>query len=268
MPTISRKNPPSVSQWARERAGRLALCVTVLMAGCETLAAADPNALWQIVHLDCAPAAQRNGTTGICSDVDLSHRYAILKDRNGVAQHLLIPTERISGVESPQVLAPGAENYWADAWNSRHYVQASLKAAHRDRLADDQLGLEINSASRRSQEQLHIHVDCMRASAIEALARHRNDAPGQWSWDFIGGARYRIMRVSGQAFDFNPFDIVARDKHGADAMGMQTILVSGAGASAEHDGWLILNSGMDVDDGTGSAEVLLDHQCKAAPHAG
>jgi CDP-diacylglycerol pyrophosphatase len=257
----------AIYEWARTRAGRLALCATALMAGCETLAAADPNALWQIVHLDCAPAARTTGGTGMCSDVDLSHRYAILKDRNGVAQHLLIPTERISGVESPQVVAPDAENYWADAWNARSYVQASLTTAHHDPLKDDQLGLEINSADRRSQQQLHIHIDCMGASAIEALARHRNDAPGRWTWDTIDGARYRIMRVSGPAFDVNPFDIVARDKLRPDAMGMQTILVTGASPSAERDGWLILDSGTDVDGGTGSAEVLLDHRCNVAAGA-
>jgi CDP-diacylglycerol pyrophosphatase len=248
----------------RACAGRLAICATVLIAGCETLAAADPNALWQIVHFDCAPAARTTDKTGVCSSVDLSHRYAILKDRNGIAQHLLIPTDRISGVESPLLLAPDAQNYWADAWTSRSFVEASLTAAHRETLADDQLGLEINSAYRRSQEQLHIHIDCMRASAIDALQRHRKDPPNQWAWDTIDGARYRILRVGGPTLDVNPFDIVARDKQGQDAMAAQTILVTGAGPSAQHDGWLIVNSGTDVDAGSGSAEVLLDHQCKVA----
>jgi CDP-diacylglycerol pyrophosphatase len=258
----------AVRKWARASAKRFVLCAAVLMAGCETLAEADPNALWQIVHFDCAPTAQKTGKAGVCADVDLPHRYALLKDRRGVAQHLLIPTDRIPGVESPLVLAPDAENYWADAWNARSFVQASLKAAHRAPLDDDELGLEINSADRRSQQQLHIHIDCMRASAADALARHRNDAPGQWTWDSIDGARYRIMRVHGPTFDANPFDVVARDKQGPDAMSMQTILVTGAGRSAMHDGWLIVNSGADVDGGTGSAEVLLDHQCQVAGSQG
>jgi CDP-diacylglycerol pyrophosphatase len=258
----------AVRNWARVSAKRFVLCAAVLMAGCETLAAADPNALWQIVHFDCAPAAQKAGKAGVCAEVDLAHRYALLKDRRGVAQHLLIPTDHIPGVESPLVLAPDAENYWADAWNARSFVQASLKAAHRAPLGDDELGLEINSEDRRSQQQLHIHIDCMRASAADALARHRYDAPGQWTWDSIDGARYRIMRMHGPTFDANPFDVVARDKQGPDAMSMQTILVTGAGPSAMRDGWLIVNSGADVDGGTGSAEVLLDHQCGVAGSGG
>src|ERR1700738_3272678 len=136
----------AVRQWKRASAKRFMLYAAVLLAGCETLAAADPNALWQIVHFDCVPAAQKTGKAGVCADIDLAHRYALLKDRRGVAQHLLIPTERIPGVESPRVLAPDAENYWADAWKARSFVQASLKAAHRAALGDDALGLEINSA--------------------------------------------------------------------------------------------------------------------------
>lgn len=226
------------------------------------LAAADPNALWQIVHLDCVPAAHTNGKPGICAEVDIPRHFAVLRDRTGIAQHLLIPTDRIAGIESPLLLAPDAPNYWADAWDARRHVEAALAKARRSPLSDDQIGLEINSAMRRSQEQLHIHVDCMREEASSALAPHRHDAPHLWTDATIGGARYRIMRVPGGVFDFNPFDIVARDRTGPDNMASQTILVTGAGPSAARDGWLIVNSSLDMDGGTGSAESLLDHQCE------
>jgi CDP-diacylglycerol pyrophosphatase len=228
--------------------------------GCTRLAAADPNALWKIVDLDCVPAARKSGAAGQCKSVDLEQRYAILKDITGRAQHLLIPTDRISGIESPRVLAPDAPNYWADAWTARHFVEASLK----EPLADNQIGIEINSAYRRSQQQLHIHIDCMRIDMSVELARHRHDAPGQWSWDAIGGSRYRIMRIAGPSLHVDPFGIVARDRPGAAAMAMQTILVTGASPAANDDGWLIVNSGTDIDGGTGSAEGLLDHKCGVA----
>jgi CDP-diacylglycerol pyrophosphatase len=242
-----------------------ALAVFVVLAagtGCETVASADPNALWDIVHLSCEPAARDAGKTGLCASVDLPQRYALLKDRNGVAQHLLIPTDRVTGIESPLVLGADAPNYWSDAWTARSYVEASLKRP----LADNQIGLEINSKYRRSQEQLHIHIDCMRTDVTAALERHRDDPLGQWSWDTIDGNRYRIMRVAGPAFDVDPFDIVARDRAGPDEMAKQTILVTGAGPAAESNGWLILNSGTDVDNGSGSAEPLLDHACAVASH--
>ena len=233
-------------------------------AACSVLATADPNALWQIVNFDCVPAARTKGNAGICASVDLPKHFAILRDRVGVAQHLLIPTDRISGVESPALLAPDAPNYWADAWDARRYVEAALKKANHAELADNRIGLEINSAMRRSQEQLHIHIDCMRADAAAALAAHRSDPPHTWTPATIDGARYRVMRVPGPTFDFNPFDIVAAAQKSPDAMAVQTILVTGAAPSTTDAGWLIVNSGLDMDSGTGSAESLLDHRCETA----
>src|SRR5260370_2752505 len=107
-------------------------------------------------------------------------------------------------------------------------------------------------------------MDCMQGEASAALARHRHDAPGEWSWDTIRGERYRVMRVAGPSLDVDPFGIVARDTGGPGAMAAQTILVTGAGPAARDDGWLIVHSGIDIDGGTGSAEVLLDHACKVA----
>lgn len=242
----------------------LAACATLIASGCSVLAAADPNALWQIVSFDCVPAARTTGKSGICATVDLPGRFAVLRDRQGVAQHLLIPTDRISGIESPGLLTPDAPNYWADAWGARSFVEASLKKARRAPLADDEIGLEINSAMRRSQEQLHIHIDCMRANAVSALAAHRSDPPRMWAPLTIDGTRYRVMRMPGPTFDFNPFDIVANDKTSPATMAGQTILVTGAGPSAERAGWLIVNSSIDTEAGTGSAEILLDHRCANA----
>jgi len=245
----------------RRRPFALVACAALFAAGCSVLAAADPNALWQIVHFDCEPAARAKGTTGLCADVDLPGHFAVLKDRSGVAQHLLIPTDRISGIESPDLLEPDAPNYWADAWDARVYVEGALKKTDRAALADDRIGLEINSAVRRSQEQLHIHIDCMRGDAVTALGPYRSDPPRVWRSMTIDGARYRVMHMPGPAFDFNPFDIVARDAASPSTMAMQTILVTGAGPSAEQAGWLIVNSSLDTDGGTGSAEILLDHRC-------
>jgi CDP-diacylglycerol pyrophosphatase len=250
---------------ARRVASSIVAAFAALAAvGCSVLAAADPNALWQIVNFDCVPAAQTRGNAGICASVDLAKRFAVLRDRVGVAQHLLIPTDRISGIESPALFAPHAPNYWADAWDARRYVQAALAKAQRPALADNEIGLEINSAMRRSQEQLHIHIDCMRADAVAALAGHREDPPRTWSPADIDGAHYRVMRMPGPTFDFNPFDIVAGARKSPGVMAAQTILVTGAAPSTRDAGWLIVNSGLDVEGGTGSAESLLDHRCENA----
>ena len=269
-PTDTLANPQSVVQsHHRSPANRGArhvrraaalLGIALAAAGCARLAAIDSNALWKIVDIRCVPAEQATGTPGQCTAVNLDKRYAILKDILGRSQYLLIPTDQVSGIESPQVLAPHAPSYWADAWAARSYVNGAVKRT----LPDNQLGLEINSQFRRTQNQLHIHIDCMRADISDALARHAKDAPGTWHWDTLDGDRYRIMRVTALTGASDPFRLVSLDNPDSDAMAMQTILVTGAGASAEKDGWLVVNSGLDADNGSGSAEGLLDHACRVA----
>jgi CDP-diacylglycerol pyrophosphatase len=237
-----------------------ALAVAFTATACARLADVDPDALWKIVDLRCVPSQQATGTPGQCTTVDLDKRYVILKDIVGRSQHLLIPIDRVTGIESPFILAPNAQDYWDDAWASRRYVEKSVKRS----LPDNQLGLEINSQYRRSQNQLHIHIDCLHGNVSDALARHAKDAPGEWRWDTLDGQRYRIMRVTSLTQANNPFRIVARDNRNTAAMAMQTILVTGAGPSAQKDGWLIVNSGLDADNGSGSAESLLDHACRVA----
>ncbi|MGF6817798.1 CDP-diacylglycerol pyrophosphatase [Paraburkholderia atlantica] len=236
------------------------LAVAFAVSACARLATVDSNALWKIVDIRCVPSQQATGTPGQCTVVDLDKRYVVLKDILGRSQFLLMPTDRITGIESPLILAPDAKDYWSDAWDSRHYVQQAVKRE----LPDDQLGLEINSEYRRSQNQLHIHIDCMRREVSAALASHVHDAPGEWRWATLDGERYRIMRVSSLSGADNPFRIVARDNPDPATMATQTILVTGAGPSAARDGWLIVNSGIDLDGGSGTAEGLLDHACRVA----
>ncbi len=116
--------------------------------------AADPDALWKIVHDRCVPNAEKTGQPAPCAQIDLeggaSRGYAVLKDLVGVAQFLLIPTARLGGIESPELLASGAPNYWDAAWRARGDVEDRLQR----KLPRDAIGLAINSASGRSQAQL------------------------------------------------------------------------------------------------------------------
>src|SRR5271157_5696279 len=124
---------------------------------------ADPSALWRIVHGACARHAEAGEGPKPCERVDLdvgeAEGVAILKDLNGVAQMLAIPTRRISGIEDPQMLAPDAPPVFADAWKAKDLVEARLggRALPREAVA-----LAINSQYARSQDQLHVHVDCVR----------------------------------------------------------------------------------------------------------
>lgn len=106
----------------------------------------NPDSLWKIVHGNCVPRQEARGDPGECRLVDLAARYAVLKDLRGNTRFLLLPTDRISGIESPLLLQPGAVNYWRAAWEARRYVE---ERAGR-KLSRDMTGLAINSRRRSS----------------------------------------------------------------------------------------------------------------------
>lgn len=247
---------------------RTLLCAAFVAAlvstgGCVRLSTVDSDGLWKVVGGQCVPNQRNTNNPAPCTTVDFARRYAVLKDIAGRAQYLLIPTDRVAGIEAPEILYAGSPEYWQYAWNAGRHVEARL---HRP-LAANQLGLEINSSGRRSQNQFHIHIDCMRADVTNALAPHRDDPPGAWRDITLDGHRYRVMRVTSLVDRSNPFRVVQRSLGSQQRMGDQTILVTGAGADAAQDGWLIVHSGLDMDGGTGTAEGLMDHACRIAQAA-
>ncbi len=225
--------------------------------------AADPSALWHIVHDRCVPDTQQNHDPAPCVAVDLAHGYAVLKDRDGDTQFLLIPTARISGIEDPAILAPDAPDYWDAAWQARRYVEQ--RAGHA--LARDVLSLAINSTSGRSQDQLHIHVDCLRADVRAALAQHQAEIGPQWSAFPVplAGHRYRAMRLTqGDLGTTNPFRLLAADVPQPE-MGAHTLVVAGTTFAPDQPGFILLDDRADPAAGdVGSGETLQDHACALA----
>jgi CDP-diacylglycerol pyrophosphatase len=223
-------------------------------------AAADPNALWQIVGEQCVPDERQFHIPAPCVLVDLAGGYAVLKDIVGNTQFLLIPTTRIGGIESPAILAPGTPNYWATAWQARHFVEE--RARHP--LPRDAIGLAINSLHGRSQNQLHIHIDCMRLDVIAALHEHASSIGAQWS-KFplpLVGHPYMVMRLMQEDLgSTNPFVLLADGIPGARAdMADYTLVVAGADS-----GFVVLAGHASPAAGNwGAGEQLQDHACAAA----
>lgn len=132
-------------------------------------AQADPDALWAIVNGQCVPDLYEHHDPAPCAQVDLSRGedrgWAVYKDITGDRQYLLIPTAHIPGIESPALLSAGATNYFGVAWQARAFVEQQAGGA----LPRDWMSLAINSSVSRSQNQLHIHIDCLRADVRDAL---------------------------------------------------------------------------------------------------
>jgi CDP-diacylglycerol pyrophosphatase len=240
-----------------------ALLAVLAVSGCMPSAAADPNALWDIVNGQCVPDQQNRDNPAPCALVDLHdgevRGYAVLKDLVGATQYLLIPTERIDGIESPQVIAADAPNYFADAWHARSFVEQRAGRA----LPRDWMSLAINSADARTQNQLHIHIDCMRADVHQMLAAHADDIGSTWA-PFpvpLVGQQYRAMAVWADQLDaVNPLAALADGLAPGDTMAAQTLVVAGIADAGGRPGFALLAGRADpVDPASGSGEDLQDH---------
>ncbi len=230
-------------------------------------AQAGPNALWKIIHGQCVPDWQQHHTLNPpCVAVDLKDGvaggFAVIKDRRGQTQFLLLPTKRIAGIESRTLLAPHAVNYFADAWRERSLVERKLRHA----MPRDTLSLAVNSELSRSQNQLHIHIDCIRADVRDALNDEAAKIASRWTpldiW--LSGHHYRAMRVAGTTLaGHNPFKLLAHGVPGAAAdMGHYTLVVVGMTFAGRGPGFVVLEDHADPAHGDNAGgEELQDHAC-------
>jgi CDP-diacylglycerol pyrophosphatase len=249
--------------WRRVVLGTLALgavLAPIVFLG----AATDPNILWKIVHGRCVPDQRHVGSPLPCSRVDLKGGYAILKDIVGHTQYLLIPTARLTGIESPALLAPNARNYFADAWNQIGFVRARAE----EDLPRQDLSLAINSVYGRSQQQLHIHMDCIRADVRDALARHAATIGTSWAPfpEPLVGQPYRAIRITGMSLERqDPFKLLAGEAGAAADMGRHTLVLAGETFAGGEPGFILLDGVADIAKGNmGSGEYLQDHNCGVA----
>lgn len=227
------------------------------------------NALWAIVHEVCVPGQLQNHDPTPCLTVDLNDGiekgFAILRDPRRVAQFLLVPTIPISGIESPSVLHPAAPNYFADAWKSRSLLETALGR----NLPRDAVGMAINSAMSRSQDQLHIHIACVHSDVLEALRRNQEQIHDRWApfRPSLRGRDYESTWVRGDELGSNnPFRLLAENLPGAAiSMSYRTLVVIGLTRTNGKRGFVLLTDHADRDsEDWANGEDLLDHTCKIA----
>ena len=228
--------------------------------------AADRDALWKIVHGQCILHKVETGNPAPCTAVDLAGGEeagsAVLKDLNGKTQFLLIPTRRLTGIEDPLVGTAALPNYWRDAWAARGFV--SLRA--QNELPRDAIGMAINAANSRSQDQLHIHIDCLRPDVRNALLARIEEITPKWAVlpVDLAGRVYRARWTDGAWPEPDPFILLADDAHALGApMRDETLAVIGARRRDGKKGFILL-AYRAVEGGRAHAEDLLDHSCALA----
>lgn len=111
------------------------------------------DALWKIVSQQCVPHQQQRQNPSPCAEVNLAQRFVIFKDRNGPLQYLLMPTAKITGIESPLLLKPQQPNYFAAAWQQRPWLSKRYGSANRAN------GITANSSSFRFSNRRLLRVE-------------------------------------------------------------------------------------------------------------
>jgi CDP-diacylglycerol pyrophosphatase len=245
----------------------LAAAMVGVACGPVPSAAADPNALWNIVDGQCVPDQRTHGDPAPCAlvaDAERPDGYAVLKDLVGKTQYLLIPTARIAGIESPELLHPGAANYFAAAWRARTFVDQRAGEV----LPRDWLSLAINSEVGRTQDQLHVHVDCVSSDVRDAVQRHVDALGPGWTPfpESLADHHYDATTVRGDDLDAtNPFLLLANGIPGARAdMGLRTLVVVGAWFGDGQPGFVVLTDRADGEN-LASGEELQDHDACPPP---
>ena len=246
-----------------------ALAVFVVLGLAALPARADRLALWTIVHNQCAAHAETGQGPAPCERIDLTHGedqgVALLKDRVGIAQFLVIPTRRVSGIEDPFVLDPAAPDYFAFAWAAREALAARLGRP----LERTNISIAINSAFARSQDQFHLHLDCLDKDVEKTLAGDFGSLDEVWRpmTEPLKGRVYWARRVlSDDLSGVRPLSLLADGAPDARAHMADESLIAIGATFAGMPGFALLADRAELTQG-GHAEDLQDHDCAAARKA-
>ena len=162
----------------------------------------------------------------------------------------------------PPALAPDAPHYWRAAWDARDLVAQKVGRP----LGRADIALAINSVDARTQNQLHIHVDCVRADVRDALSAAQAHIGGRWVPvpGGLDGHPYRAMRVAGESLEnVRPFLMLAERMRGArQTMGTRDLAVVGAVfANGQPGFWLLTDMENAATGDRAEGEELIDTTC-------
>jgi CDP-diacylglycerol pyrophosphatase len=231
------------------------LSTTVVFLSSVAYGLGERSALWRVVENLCLPMHETFGVAAPCLKVDRDKRFVTIRAPGEATHIIVVPTVKIEGVESPDLLGREMPNLWPIAWEERSWV---IAAAHRP-LDWTDLGMAINSSVSRTQDQLHIHVDCTKPQLKRDLLRLRRSISGKWSEVNLSpwGDHYLVKRIGARELDRGIFQMVAAELPSArEHMGMHSVAVIGDRGEQGEKGFVVFVNG----DG-GHAEELLDHRC-------
>ena len=224
----------------------------------------DPDALFKLMNDNCLSSEAGREPRQPCVVIDRGHGFAVLKDRKGSDHFLLLPTQRMRGIEDGALLGAAAINYFEYAWEARGLL-SNGKAQH---IPDASIALAVNSEGGRTQNQLHIHLSCLKPDIQQRLREVGPLVGRDWHLlpESLEGHVYYARRVDAEAFGRDgAFRMLATGIEGAaDNMGE-----FGLAATSFGDGsMLLLATRRDLSTlNFASPEELQDTDCSVQPPA-
>ncbi len=222
---------------------------------------ANPDALWQIVNQQCVPNQQQKDDPAPCLKVDLTQSYVLFKDNRGPYHDLVMPTDKVSGIESPLLQIERTPSYFSQAWNNRDHLSIEMSKP----LKDQWISLAINSKYGRSQNQLHIHIACLRQDVHNTLSEQAQNIDHQWRplAEKLVGHQYLAKKLTGtDLLKEDPFRLlqsfVVEQGDSIDNYGLALAI------SPQGEMILLANRLKLTDLNLGSAGEIQDYQCAVA----
>jgi CDP-diacylglycerol pyrophosphatase len=170
---------------------------------------------------------------------------------------ILSPTRKISGIEELGLAADGAPNYFDMAWSARSVLAREGRAP----IAREDVGLAVNSALARTQDQLHIHIGCLAKDVKQTMAAVvRELSPNRWRRldRPIKGMQFWARTIGQDSLEgVNPFRLVADGLPDAEA-GAAAIVVVGARSASGRDDFVLLAA---IGDRSHAGSDLLRRSC-------
>ncbi len=245
-----------------KRAAWLFVAVSFLLAQQTSARDLPRSALWRVVAT-CVAAKHALDVSVPCLQVDLgkpgSPGVAILRSPWSETHVLVAPTRRLSGIEAAVLQKPEATAYWRAALAARRFVIEAAKG----RIGLEDIGLAINSKDSRTQDQLHIHVDCTQPDVLAALRRHDAEFGGVWKPIGFLEPNQRFFGIRIASDEIGASNIFERLMHlpgYRKDLSRVAVAVFSTAPNASRPGFYVVAAlGRDSQ-----AEDLLDHSCALA----
>jgi CDP-diacylglycerol pyrophosphatase len=214
--------------------------------------AAPPNSLWSLARC----CARDLLSDRYCRTYSKIGDFIILKDNSPAKPeaYLIIPTSKVTGIGDERIFVPPIAAFWAYGWQqARIYLNKPAVDT----------ALAINSEHGRSQDQLHIHISCVRRDVARALAENDQKIGGDPAKPVeipLGPQNHisRVIKVVSLTAE-SPFALAAAMPGAKAVMAEQSIAVVGSRTPGTY---YVLDT-YHQGDNPGAAEELLEQACRS-----